>query len=324
MKIFTLSNAGGIELRALDYGGIIMSLSTPDRSGRPANIVLGYDTPEKYLDNRRFFGAIIGRYANRIARGRFTLDGTTYQLATTNGTNHLHGGIKGFDKVVWSAEPFQTTGNRGVAFSYSSPDGEEGYPGTMRVRVTYTLTDTNELIVQYEATTDKPTAINLTQHSYFNLTGGRRDILDHELTIEADRFTPTDATQIPTGEIAAVQGTPFDFTQATRIGARIEERHPQLVAAGGYDHNWVLRGAGRLAPAARVVEPTSGRTLDVATTQPGVQFYAGNRLDPPRFGLCLETQHFPDSPNQPAFPSTILRPSETFRSTTVFAFGTLR
>jgi aldose 1-epimerase len=308
-------------VRALDYGGIIMSLLTPDRAGRFANIVLGYDTEEKYLDNRRYFGAIIGRYANRIARGRFSLDGNVYQLATNQGTNHLHGGIKGFDKVVWSAETFRTSGSEGVAFSYTSRDGEEGYPGTLRVRVIYTLTDTNDLIVEYEATTDKPTVINLTQHTYFNLTGGVQDILDHELTIEADRFTPTDAMQIPTGEIVAVRGTAFDFTQRTRIGARIDGVHEQLVAAGGYDHNWVLRGSGGLAAAARVVEPKSGRTVEVSTTQPGVQFYAGNRLDRPRSGFCLETQHFPDSPNQPSFPSTILRPAETFRSKTVFAFG---
>jgi aldose 1-epimerase len=298
-----------------------MSLATPDRSGRFANIVLGYDAPDKYLDNRRYFGAIIGRYANRIAHGRFTLDGTVYQLATNQGANHLHGGVKGFDKVVWSPEPFRTTANQGVAFSYTSADGEEGYPGTLRVRVTYTLTDTNELVVDYEAVTDKPTPINLTQHSYFNLTGGVRDILDHELTIEADRFTPTDATQIPSGELAPVRGTPFDFTRPTRIGARINDPDDQLEAAGGYDHNWVLRGGGQLARAARVVDRVSGRTLEISTSEPGVQFYAGNRLDRPRFGLCLETQHFPDSPNQPAFPSTILRPGQTFRSKTVFAFG---
>jgi len=316
-------------VRAIDYGGIITSIAAPDRAGRPANIVLGFETPEAYLDNRRFFGAIVGRYANRIARGRFTLDGKTYQLATNSGANHLHGGVKGFDKVVWSVEPFRAPGASGAAFSYTSADGEEGYPGTLRVRVTYTLTDANELVVDYEAATDRPTPINLTQHTYFNLTGGARDVLDHELTIEADGFTPTDTTQIPTGEIAAVRGTPFDFTTPARIGARIDRADPQLVAAGGYDHNWVLRGGeerqgsrGAAARAAHVVDPLSGRTLDLATTEPGVQFYSGNRLDRPRSGFCLETQHFPDSPNHANFPTTILRPGETFRSRTVFTFGT--
>ena len=328
--IFTLTNSHGLEVRAIPLGGIIMSLRAPDRRGRLANIVLGFDTPEQYLDNRRYLGAIVGRSANRIARGRFTLDGTPYQLATNGGPNHLHGGVKGFDKVVWTGEPFQDAGTSGVAFTYASRDGEEGYPGNLNVRVTYALNPRNELVVEYSATTDKATPINLTQHSYFNLSGNERDVLGHQLTIEADRYLPVDATQIPTGEIAKVEGTPFDFRKPVAIGARIDDPHEQLRIGGGYDHTWVLRGGGlaqsarALAPAARVVDPLSGRTLDVSTTEPGMQFYSGNRLDRPRWALCLETQHFPDSPNHPQFPSTILRPGQSYRSTTVFAFGTIK
>ena len=333
MDIFTLRNANGIEIKATNYGGIITSIVTPDRSGRPGDIVLGFDTIEGYLKSSPYFGAVVGRYGNRIAKGRFTLDGQTYSLAINNGPNHLHGGLKGFDKVVWTAEPL--SGRMGVAFSRRSPDGEEGYPGNLDVRIVYELTDRDELLVEYHATTDKATPINLTQHSYFNLaTDG--DILGHQMMIEADRYTPVDATLIPTGELAAVQGTPFDFRTPTAIGARIGQSDEQLKNGGGYDHNWVLK---RSAPgrqlAARVIEPTTGRSLEVSTTEPGVQFYTGNFLDGTitgkggrvyqrRSGFCLETQHFPDSPNQPKFPSTILRPGSAYDSQTVFRFGVVK
>jgi aldose 1-epimerase len=335
IESFTFSNGRGIEIQAISYGGIITSLRVPDRQGRPGDIVLGYDSLEGYLrDNSPYFGAIIGRYANRIAKGRFELGGVAYQLATNNGPNHLHGGDKGFDKVAWQGEPIQTASEVGVAFTRTSPDGEERYPGTARVRVAYMLTGRNELRVTYEATSDKPTPINLTQHSYFNLSGdASRDILSHELTIDADRYTPVDAALIPTGQLAAVEGTPFDFRKPAAIGARIAADHPQLAAGGGYDHNFVLNRSGAgLSPAAVLHDPATGRTATIATTAPGMQFYSGNFLDGRitgksgrvyrhRFGLCLETQHFPDSPNQPEFPSTILRPGQTYRSETVFTFA---
>jgi aldose 1-epimerase len=337
-EIFTLTNRHGVEVRATNYGGIIVSLRTPDRRGQFDDIVLGYDSLAGYVAASPYFGAIVGRYGNRIARGRFSLDGATYQLATNNGPNHLHGGVRGFDKVVWDAEPFRSDSGAGVAFSYTSRDGEEGYPGTLRARVRYTLTEGDELIVEYEATTDKATPVNLTQHSYFNLAGaGRGDILGHELTLNASAFTPVDTTLIPTGELAPVAGTPFDFRTPTAIGARIGQADTQLRFGGGYDHCWVLDrgGAAGLVLAARLREPTSGRTLEVRTTEPGIQFYSGNFLDGSnvgkggrpyayRTGLALETQHFPDSPNKPSFPSTILRPGETYRSRTVFAFGVSR
>jgi len=331
---FTLTNAKGLELRAITYGATIISLRVPDRQGHLDDIVLGYPTLAGYLEKSPYFGAIVGRYGNRIAKGRFTLDGKTYALATNNGPNHLHGGIKGFDKVVWSVDSSHQDSSATLTFSYTSPAGEEGYPGTLQARVTYTLTDQNELRVDYSATTDAPTPVNLTQHSYFNLAGaGTRDILGHELTIAADRFTPVDSTLIPTGEIALVAGTPFDFRTPTAIGARIAQNDVQLKRGGGYDHNWVLNRKGPdLALAARLAEPTTGRTLEVFTTEPGIQFYSGNFLDGTitgkdgrvyqhRYGLCLETQHFPDSPNHSNFPSTILRPGQEYRSTTVFRFG---
>lgn len=338
IEVFTLTNAHGIVVRAITYGGIIVSLHAPDRDGRLDDIVLGYDTVDGYVkDNSPYFGAIIGRFGNRIAKGTFTLDGQTYTLATNNGPNHLHGGLKGFDKVVWTGESASTDRGPSVTFSRTSPDGEEGYPGALTARVTYTLTDRDELIVDYHATTDKPTIVNLTQHSYFNLAGqGARDILAHELQIDADRYTPVDATLIPTGELAPVEGTPFDFRQPTAIGARIDADHPQIKAGLGYDHNFVLNRSGDgLEVAARVVEPTTGRTLEVATTEPGLQFYSGNFLDGSitgkadrvyrhRYGFCLETQHFPDSPNQPAFPPVVLRPGEEYRTQTVFTFGVVR
>ena len=335
VETFTLTNAHGVELRAMTYGAIITHLRTPDRAGRFDDIVLGFDTLDGYLHDPPYFGAVVGRYANRIAGATFTLDGVTYHLAQNNGPNSLHGGVRGFDKVLWTGEPFDNDSGQGVTLRYTSRDGEEGYPGALAVRVTYTLTPRDELVVDYEATTDRPTTINVSQHSYWNLHGGARgDILDHELTLDAGAFTPVDPTLIPTGEILPVTGTPFDFRRPTRIGARIGESHAQLRYGRGYDHNWVLdrRGNAGLVHAARLVDRESGRTLDVSTTEPGVQFYSGNFLDGSitgkggrpyvhRAALCLETQHFPDSPNHPSFPSTVLRPGETFRSRTVFAFG---
>jgi aldose 1-epimerase len=334
---FALTNSRGVEVRLMTYGAALISVHVPDRSGRLEDIVLGFDTLDDYLVKSRFFGAVVGRYGNRIAKGRFMLDGAPVQLAVNNGANHLHGGNRGFDKVAWKAEPFERDGNAGVVFTYTSADGEEGYPGTLKAIVTYTLTRNNELILEYVATTDKATPINLTNHSYFNLAGrGGGDILQHQLTLNADRYTPVDATMIPTGDVAAVEGTPFDFRRPTAIGTRIDGDHEQVRRGNGYDHNFVLNGGGQtgggstqpnLHSAARVVEPSSGRTLDVATTEPGVQFYAGNNLDLARngfgrrTGFCLETQHFPDSPNHPQFPSTILRPGQTYESTTVFTFG---
>ena len=334
VSLYTLRSPNGIEVRAMTYGGIIVSLRTPDRGGRVDDVVLGFDGLEPYLAGTPYFGAIIGRYGNRIAAGRFTLDGETYTLAQNDGTNHLHGGTRGFDKVVWDASPFDSDTAVGVVFRYRSVDGEEGYPGALSAQVTYTLTDAGELVFDYVATTDRATPVNLTQHTYFNLAGaGSGDVLDHELMIPASAFTPVDSTLIPTGEIRPVDGTPFDFRTPHRIGARIEAADPQLGYGRGYDHNFVLDRLGEgLAVAARVVEPTTGRTMDVYTTEPGVQLYTGNFLDGSitgsggkvyghRGGFCLETQHFPDSPNEPAFPSTILRPGETYRSRTVFTFG---
>jgi len=334
IDVFTLTNEHGLEVRAITYGGIIVSIRTPDRSGHLDDIVLGYDSLRGYLKDSPYFGAIVGRYGNRIAKGRFTLEGKTYQLATNNGPNHLHGGIKGFDKVVWKAEPFDSASGVGVVFTHTSPDGDEGYPGTLTARVSYRLTNDNELVVDYSATTDKATPINLTQHSYFNLAGeGSGDILGHVLRINADSMTPVDSSLIPTGAIASVAGTPFDFRRDTTIGARIDQNDPQLSNGKGYDHNFVLDRKGNdLVLAARVREPKTGRILEVRTTEPGVQFYSGNFLDGTitgksahvylhRSGFCLETQHYPDSPNHSNFPSTILRPGTEFHSRTVFRFG---
>ena len=336
IEMFTLTNSHGIELQAITYGGIITTLKVPDRSGTPGDIVLGFDSPQGYLADPPppYFGAIIGRYGNRIAKGKFSLDGHVSTLATNNGPNHLHGGNKGFDKVLWKAEPHETADGASVVFTRTSPDGEEGYPGTLQVRVTYTLTDKNELIVEYHATTDKATPVNLTQHSYFNLAGeGSGDILAQQLLINADRYTPVDDTLIPTGELAPVQGTPFDFRTPTAIGARIDADNGQIKKGPGYDHNWVLNRQGTgLELAARLHDPKSGRTLEITTTEPGLQFYSGNFLDGTitgkhghvygrRSGLCLETQHFPDSPNHANFPSTILRPGKSYDSKTVFTFS---
>jgi aldose 1-epimerase len=328
--------AGQLEMRAITYGGIITSLLAPDRDGRLDDVVLGHETLQGYVEHSPYFGAIIGRYGNRIARGRFELDGETYVLARNDGEQHLHGGKRGFDKVIWNATPFAHGNAAGIRFTRTSPDGEEGYPGALTARVEYTLTPDNQLLVDYHATTDRATVVNLTQHSYFNLAGAQAtDVLDHELTIHADRFTPVDATLIPTGAIAPVEGTPFDFRSPTRIGARISEPDEQLRRAGGYDHNFVLSSGsrdGKLAPAARVREPTTGRLLEVFSREPGIQLYSGNFLDGSirgksgrvyghRAGFCLETQHFPDSPNQRGFPSVVLRPGDEYRSRTVFAFG---
>jgi aldose 1-epimerase len=334
VKIFTLTNASGMEVRVLTYGAIVVSIKVPDRSGGLDDVVVGHDALEGYLTRSRFFGALVGRYGNRIGGAQFTLDGRTYALAKNNGPNHLHGGVKGFDKVVWHGAVKEDSRGPAVVFSRTSPDGEEGYPGTLDVSVTYVLTPANALTIEYQAKTDKTTHVNLTNHSYFNLAGdGSGDVLGHLLTLNADRYTPVDAGQIPTGELAPVEGTPLDFRKETAIGARIDANDPQLRIGSGYDHNFVItRKAPGLALAARVVEPTTGRTLEVSTTEPGVQFYSGNKLDGSitgkgghvyraRTGFCLETQHFPDSPNKPQFPSTVLWPGETYRSRTVFGFG---
>jgi aldose 1-epimerase len=332
--LFTLTNSHGVEVRAMNYGGIILSIRVPDREGKLADIVLGHETLEGYVPNPPYIGAIVGRYANRIANGTFTLDGKAYTLPKNDGPNTLHGGTeKTFNKVVWDGEPLK--GKTGVVFTYLSKDGDDGFPGNLKLKVTYTLTESNELVIDYEATTDKATPINLSQHSYFNLAGeGNGDILNHELMLNADRFTPVDKNLIPTGELRPVKGTPMDFTTSTRVGARINDNYEQLVLGHGYDHNFVINRKGEgLVLAARVYEPTSGRVMEVSTTQPGVQFYTGNFLDgtvigkeghayKKNFGLCLETQHYPDSPNHPAFPTAILKPGETFRETTVFKFST--
>jgi len=334
VTLYTLTNANGVEVDTMNYGGIILSIRVPDRKGQFADIVLGHETLEGYVPNPPYIGAVVGRYANRIANGTFTLDGKTYTLPKNDGPNTLHGGTdKTFNKVVWDGEPMK--GKTGVTYTYLSKDGDDGFPGNMKVKVTYTLTNDNELVIEYEATTDKATVINLSQHSYFNLAGqGTGDILNHELMLNADHFTPVDKNLIPTGELRPVKGTPMDFTKSTKIGARIDDNYEQLVLGHGYDHNWVLNSKMMgLTLAARVYEPTSGRVMEVSTTQPGVQFYTGNFLDGTvtgkqglvykrRYGLCLETQHFPDSPNHPDFPTTTLKPGETFKSKTVFKFST--
>jgi aldose 1-epimerase len=335
VDLYTLTNSHGLELRAMTYGGIIVSLRVPDKHGKLGDIVLGHETLEGYIPNTPYFGVIVGRYANRIANAAFILDGVKYALAKNDGPNSLHGGIKGFNQQIWEGKEFKNAKGVGVGFSYLSKDGEEGYPGNLKVNVSYTLTNENQLVVDYEATTDKATPLNLSQHSYFNLAGeGNGDILGHHLMLNADRFTPVDKTLIPTGELRPVKGTPMDFTKPTAIGARISDDYEQLVVGRGYDHNWVInRKDDSLTLAAKVHEPTSGRIMEVFTTQPGVQFYSGNFLDGTitgkqghvykhRYGLCLETQHYPDSPNHPEFPSSILRPGQTFKSQTVFKFST--
>jgi aldose 1-epimerase len=328
IEIFTLSD-GIVEARIMAFGGIIVSLKTPDRNGKLEDIVLGFDTAEEYVANSHtYYGAVIGRYANRIAHGAFTLEGSKYSLSKNNGENTLHGGPNGFYNVLWKAKQL----DNGVELTYLSKDGEEGFPGNLTATVRYTL-EKGALRVEYSATTDKPTVVNLTQHSYFNLAGqGNGDILGHQLTLHASKFTPVDAGLIPTGEIRSVASTPFDFLKATRIGDRIEAGDEQIKLGGGYDHNWVLDdNKGKIQDAAEVYEPTSGRVMKVSTTEPGIQFYSGNFLSgskgkggrpyPKRSALCLETQHFPDSPNHPAFPTTELKPGQKYDSVTVFSFS---
>jgi aldose 1-epimerase len=332
VEIYTLTNSRGSEARIITYGGTVVSLKVPDKQGKFGDVVLGFDSIADYEKHTAFFGALIGRYGNRIAKGKFTLDGRGYSLATNNGENHLHGGVKGFDKVVWTAKPSTDQNGANLELTYLSVAGEEGYPGNLNIKVVYTLTEDNKLKIVYSATTDKATVVNLTHHSYFNLAGAG-DILDHRLTLNADRFTPTDSGSIPTGVLANVKGTPFDFTNETAIGARIGQENEQLKFGHGYDHNWVLNRKGKgVELAARAYDPTSGRVMEVLTTEPGIQFYSGNFLDasvpgkggksyPLRSGFCLETQHFPDSPNRSNFPSTVLRPGQTYSQTTIYAFS---
>ena len=327
VDLYTLTNKNGLKARVMTYGATLVSLDLPDRNGDFADCVLGYDALDGYLKVSPYFGAIVGRYGNRIAKGKFVLDGKAYTLATNDGANHLHGGVKGYDKVLWTGESVQDSTGVGVRFTYLSRDGEEGYPGNLDIAVTYVLTNNNELIVSYEAKTDKPTVVNLTHHSYFNLTGGRRDILGHELMLAADRTTPVDPGLIPTGARTPVEGTPMGFMAPAAIGSRIAE------VPGGYDHNYILTSGGKtMALAARVTEPESGRVMEISTVEPGIQFYSGNFLDGTitgkagrvygkHWGFCLETQHFPDSPNRPNFPSTVLRPGETYKTLTIHKFS---
>lgn len=337
---YTLDSGHGMQVRILNYGGIIQSIEVPDRDGHRSNVVLGFPTLDGYLNNtgdaKTYFGAIIGRYGNRIAKGTFALNGAQHRVPINNNGNSLHGGTAGFDSKVWRATPQKADSNVGLKLEYISPAGEMGYPGTLSTTVTYTVNQNNELRINYQATTDAPTVVNLTNHSYFNLAGeDTLNIYDQLLTLNADHYTPTDATQIPTGDIAPVKDTPFDFTAATPIGAHITANDPQLLLAHGYDHNWVInRGDDTgLVLAAKAEDPRSGRTMTVSTTEPGVQFYTSNfivgaftgtsgHIYRQGAGFTMETQHFPDSPNQPKFPSTTLNPDQTYDSTTVFAFGT--
>jgi aldose 1-epimerase len=333
VDLFTLTNGAGMRVRILNLGCIIASLEVPDRGGRGANVVLGLDSVDGYMRRSPHFGAIAGRYANRIARGRFAIDGVEYQLETNAGPNTLHGGSRGFDKMIWRAAKFD---DQELVLRHLSPDGDEGFPGNLEVEVTYRLGPSNSLSVDYAATTDKPTVLNLTNHSYFNLAGeGSGDVLSHVVSIEADHFTPADSTQIPTGEIRPVAGTPFDFTRPTPVGERIRLADEQLVSAHGYDHNWVLRppDGDPVRRAARAFDPGTGRVLEVMTDMPGLQFYTANGLNGALVGssgrayrqsdgLCFETQRFPDAPNQPGFPSAVLRPGEAFRSRTILHFST--
>jgi aldose 1-epimerase len=354
VRLYTLTNDNGMVAKITHYGGILTELWVPDRDGHVADVVLGFDALAEYEEKSPYFGCITGRFANRIAGGKFTLDGTAYTLAVNNGPNHLHGGRKGFDKVVWEAESVETADAVGLKLCYLSKDGEEGYPGNLDVTVTYTLTHDNALKIDYEATTDTPTILNLTNHSYFNLAGhaaGTDAMLAHEMMLDADRFTPTDENSIPTGEIRPVKDSPLDFTTPTPIGDRIDADCEQIKYGCGYDHNYVLNKqlvipnpekgekpvknsprSDSLSFAARTVEPTTGRVMETYTTEPGVQFYTGNFLDDlagkggavyaRRSGFCLETQHFPDAPNKPEFPSTTLRPGERYKTTTTYKFKT--
>ncbi len=332
IALYTLTNRNGLEVQISNYGGAVVSVKTPDRAGRMADIVLGYDQPQSYADDTVFFGVLVGRYANRIAKGKFSLKGVEYQLAQNNPPNHLHGGVRGFNKVIWHPREVSRADGAALELSYVSKDGEEGYPGNLSVKVTYILTNANELRIEYSATTDKETIVNLTNHSYFNLAGaGSGSILQHVLRINASRFTPIDKTSIPTGELKMVKGTPFDFTRPTVIGSRIDQADEQLRFGKGYDHNFVLNKKGKeLSFAAEVYEPKSGRVLEMWTTEPGVQLYTGNFLDNvhgkadkfynKRDAFCLEAQHFPDSPNKPSFPSPVLEPNQRYMQTTVYKF----
>ncbi|WP_372721001.1 aldose epimerase family protein [Novipirellula sp.] len=338
IKLYTLKNEAGMTVKITNYGAIITSIIVPDRDGKMGDVALGYNRVEDYINavDKPYFGAVVGRYGNRIAKGKFSIDGETYSLAVNNGENHLHGGVIGFDKVVWDAKPLEGDGWSGLELTYTAKDMEEGYPGNLNLKVTYKLTMTSELVVDYFATTDKKTPVNVTQHTYFNLAGeGEGTILDHELMINAKKFTPVDEGLIPTGELREVAGTPFDFTSAKPIGRDIGKDNEQLKFGLGYDHNFVLDKAGKenaMTLAARVKDPKSGRVLEIHTTEPGIQFYCGNFLDGRlrgksgkpyvhRGGFCLETQHYPDSPNRPSFPSTILNPGEEHRTTTTFKFS---
>lgn len=333
VELYTLRNSKGVEARISNYGGLVISLKVPDRTGAMGDVTLGYDTLAGYLKETPYFGALIGRYGNRIANGKFTLDGRQYTLATNNGPNALHGGLKGFDKVVWEPKVIVTPQGPALQLRYLSRDGEEGYPGNLDVTAIYSLTEDNGLKVEFTATTDKATVVNLTHHSYFNLAGSG-DILGHVVKILSDKFTPVDSTLIPTGELRPVAGTPFDFRTPTAIGARIGQNDEQLKFGGGYDHNWVInKPAGELALMAEVYEPKTGRVMEVLSTEPGLQFYSGNFLDGTitgkygqvyahRTGFCMEPQHFPDSPNKPSFPSVVLRPGQVYRNTMVYRFST--
>lgn len=331
VTLYTLRN-GNAEVSICSYGGIVTSFKVPDKTGKIGDVVLGFDNLEDYIKSSPYFGALIGRYGNRIAKGKFTLNGREYSLATNNGANALHGGLKGFDKVVWSAHPVQNPDGPALELTYLSKDGEEGYPGNLSVKAVYTLTGDNALKLEFTATTDKDTVVNLTHHSYFNLAG-KGDVLNHVVMIDADRFTPVDSGLIPTGELRPVEGTPFDFRTPTAIGARIKQDDEQLKFANGYDDNWCLNNStGALRLAARVFEPTSGRVLEVFSIEPGLQFYTGNFLDGTlkgkdgwvyqfRDAFCMEPQHYPDSPNHPDFPSVVLKPGETYHNTIVYRFS---
>jgi aldose 1-epimerase len=335
VELYVLTNKSGAEVSITNYGGAVVSLKVPDRNGKLADVVLGYDTAEGYVNDKSHFGGIIGRYGNRIAHAQFVLDGKTYTLAKNNGDNTLHGGVKGCDKALWEAKILSAKGAQSLKLSYLSKDGEEGFPGNLKVTVIYTWTDANALMIEYSATSDKPTVLNLTNHSYFNLAGqGSGNILGHVLMIQADKFTPVNASLIPTGELRDVAGTPFDFRKATAIGARIDQGDEQLELGGGYDHNFVIRRStdAGVSLAARVVEPSSGRVMEVWTTEPGVQFYTGNFLDgkvpgkggatyAKRSAFCLETQHYPDSPNKPAFPSVALEAGALYHTITTYKFS---
>lgn len=334
VNLYTLTNVNGMTVKITNYGAIVQSIQVPDRDGKIEDVVLGFDNLQGYINDASYFGGLVGRYGNRIAEGKFTLDGNTYTLATNNGPNHLHGGDKGFNKVVWQGQPLESEKEVGVKLTYVSPDGEEGYPGELTTTVIYSISNENALKIEYHAKTDKPTVVNLTHHGYFNLSGNcKRGILNHKLMINADRFTPVDETLIPTGDLRPVENTPMDFRQPTAIGSRIDADYKQLEYGKGYDHNWVLNDVdGTLKLQTTLYDPESGRFLEIFTEEPGMQFYSGNFLDGSivgkngkayelHDGLCLEPQHFPDSPNQPEFPSTVLRPGETYQTSSIYKFS---